>query len=231
MTSPTSLSRDELAARIAANLTDVDQVLARHGRSRREVAVVAVTKTHTLDTVLAAYEAGLRCFGENYVDELVAKSSATSALPDVEWQFLGALQSRKIRTVAQHAQLVATVSRLKEIERLAECDAPVPRILVQVDYTGAAGRNGADATDVSGLIAAARQRGLRVTGLMTVAPVDPSAAQRAFHELAALAAGEGLQELSMGMSGDYEMAVSAGATHIRLGQALFGPRNPVTAVS
>lgn len=231
MTSPTSSSRNELAARIAANLADVNETLTRHGRSVSKVTIVAVTKTHPLETVLAAYDAGLRCFGENYIDELVAKSSATASLGDVTWQYLGALQSRKISSVAAHADLIATVSREKEILRLSQLVEHRPRILIQVDYSGAAGRNGAPASDVSALVDLARRSGVAVTGLMTVAPVERSEAARAFADLARRAEGEGLTELSMGMSGDYDLAVDHGATQIRLGQALFGPRNPVTVVS
>ena len=231
MTSPTSSSRNELAARIAANLADVNETLARYGRSPSEVTVVAVTKTHPLDTVLAAYDVGLRCFGENYSDELVVKSSATTSLDDVNWQYLGALQSRKIASVAAHADLIATVSRAKEIIRLGQLLEHRPRILIQVDYTGALGRNGAPAGDVAALVDLARRQGVDVVGLMTVAPVDRADAARAFEDLARRAAVEGLRELSMGMSGDYDVAVACGATQIRLGQALFGPRNPVTEVS
>ena len=230
MTFPTSLSRDELAARIAANLAEIDRALARLGRTRHEVAVVAVTKTHPVETVFAAYDAGLRQFGENYLDELTAKVAATAALPDIEWQYLGAVQSRKIRAVAQHADVIATVSREKELIRLAECDSPWPRIMIQVDFTGGDGRNGAQVKDVATLVSSAQRRGLEVEGLMTVAPVERDAARRAFRELAALASGEGLTQLSMGMSGDFEVAVEEGATQIRLGQALFGPRDPVGAV-
>lgn len=231
MTFPTFLSRDELAARIAANLAEIDTALARLGRSRHEVAVVAVTKTHSVKTVLAAYDAGLRQFGENYLEELIAKATATASLPDIEWQYLGALQSRKIRTVAQHANVMATVSREKELIRLAECEHPWPRIMIQVDFTGSDGRNGALVEDVTTLVSSARRRGLEVEGLMTVAPIELDSARRAFRELAHLAAGEGLPQLSMGMSGDFEVAVEEGATQIRLGQALFGPRDPVGAVT
>ena len=231
MTSPTSLSRDELAARIAANIAEIDARLLRLGRTRTEVTVVAVTKTHPLETVYAAYDAGLRIFGENYLEELAAKSTATSSLLHAQWQFLGALQSRKIPTLAQHADVLATISREKEIVRLAACDGPLPRVMVQVDFTDAPGRNGARPDDVSGLVSTARRLGLEVEGLMTVAPVDRDAARRSFRELATISKGEGVPELSMGMSGDYEVAVSEGATQIRLGQALFGPRDPVVAVS
>jgi len=230
MTFPTSLSRDERAARIAANLAEIDATLSRLGRGRDEVTVVAVTKTHPIETVLAAYDAGLRVFGENYLDELIAKSTASSALPDVQWQFLGALQSRKIPTIARHADVVATISREKEVIRLAECGEPHPRVMIQVDFTSAQGRNGAELGEVSRLVGTARRLGLEVEGLMTVAPVGREEARRAFRELAAAALGEGVAQLSMGMSGDYELAVSEGATQIRLGQALFGPRDPVTAV-
>ena len=231
MTSPTSSSREQHAALIAANLADVDAKLARLGRSRDEITVVAVTKTHSVETVLAAYDAGLRCFGENYVDELVSKSSATRTLPGIEWQFLGALQSRKIRTIAQHATVITTVSRHKEIAALAACDRPRPRLFIQVDFTDDDGRNGAEPGEVAELVTAARARDLDVIGLMTVAPVKVEEAERAFRTLADLATDQGLVELSMGMSGDYELAVSAGATQIRLGQALLGPRNPVSAVT
>ena len=231
MTSPTSSSRDELAARIAANIAEIDARLLRVGRTRDEVTVVAVTKTHPREVVLAAYDAGLRVFGENYLEELVAKSTSTASLSDVQWQFLGALQSRKIPTLAHHADVLATISREKEIVRLAACDGPVPRVMIQVDFTDAPGRNGARPNDVSHLVATARRVGLEVEGLMTVAPVDLGEARRAFRELATIAKGEGVRELSMGMSGDYEVAVSEGATQIRLGQALFGPRDPVVAVS
>lgn len=231
MTSPTSLSRAELAAKIAANLDTVQRTIAQCSPNASAVTVVAVTKTQPLEVVLAAYDAGLTHFAENYVDELTGKVSAASVPDELTWQFIGAVQSRKIAVIARHADVVASISRQKEIERLADCDVPLPRIMIQVDFTSALGRNGASARDVPSLVDLARRHSIVVDGLMTVASPVRDEASVAFRELAAIAAGEGLSELSMGMSGDYDLALAAGATQIRLGQTIFGPRNPPTDVS
>ena len=118
MTSPTS-SSSSLSTSVAANLAAVRASIVQHGRSLESVTIVAVSKNHDVDVVRAGYEAGLRVFGENYVHELVAKADATRDLADLQWQFLGALQSRKIDTVCQWADEVLSVSREKEVAALA----------------------------------------------------------------------------------------------------------------
>lgn len=174
----------------------------------------------------AAYLAGVRDFGENYVDELSAKVADVAGEPwasDVVWHYLGALQSRKIATVSALAQVISGVSREKELERLAA--QPVhPLLDIQVDCTGLAQRNGARPDEVAKFVADARTLGLPVRGLMTVAPPDPAGAARTFALVRDLAETEGLAELSMGMSDDWPLALAHGATEIRIGRALFGAR-------
>ena len=225
MTFPTS-SSSPLTPDVAANLAAVQANIVRLGRSLDSVTVVAVTKSQSVEVVRAGYAAGLRVFGENYVNELVDKASTTRDLSEIRWQFLGALQSRKIDTVTQWADEVLTVSREKEVAAVADGSTPRP-VYIQVDYAATAGRNGVGPAEAPVLIESCRRRGLEVRGLMTVAPPNPDAAEVAFRRLSELAAREGVRELSMGMSDDYELAVAYGSTQIRLGRTLFGPRAPV----
>ena len=229
MTSPTS-SSSSLSTSVAANLAAVRATIVQHGRSLESVTIVAVSKNHDVDVVRAGYEAGLRVFGENYVHELVAKADATRDLADLQWQFLGALQSRKIDTVCQWADEVLSVSREKEVAALAHHGAEAPRVFVQVDYADSPGRNGVAPSAASALIASCRRQGLDVRGLMTVAPPHRREAERAFRLLSELAHREGVAELSMGMSDDYDLALAYGSTQVRLGRTLFGPRTPVSGL-
>lgn len=226
MTSPTSSSSPPTPD-VAANLAAVHANIVRLGRTLDSVTVVAVTKTQSVDVVRAGYAAGLRVFGENYLHELVDKASETRDLSGIRWQFLGALQTRKIESVAQWAHEVLTVSREKEVDVMARRDGPLPEVFIQVDYAATAGRNGVDPERAHSLLDECRRRGLTVRGLMTVAPPDRAAAEAAFRRLSELARAEGVDELSMGMSDDYDLALAHGSTQIRLGRTLFGPRTPV----
>lgn len=193
------------------------------------IRIVGVTKTFNADTVRAAYEVGLRHVGENYVDELVEKRVDARDV-GVRWHYLGALQTNKIARVTKVADLLCGVSRLKEIERIAHCRPGMP-IYVQVDFTGSEGRNGAEPGQVAGLVGRARELGLEVEGLMTVAAVGPEGAREAFAGTAALADELGLKERSMGMSDDLELACELGASEVRIGRALFGPRMAEAALT
>jgi uncharacterized pyridoxal phosphate-containing UPF0001 family protein len=184
------------------------------------VRIVAVTKTFGVDEVQAAWQLGLRHFGENYVDELCAKRNAA---PEATWHFLGALQTNKIARASNCAQVLSAVARERELERLASLGC-ANSLDVQVDFTGRAERNGVAPGDVAKLVSRARELNLNVRGLMVVAPTDLVAAERAFASTAALADELGLTERSMGMSEDLELACSLGSTEVRLGRALFGPR-------
>jgi hypothetical protein len=223
-TSPASFANDDLVRQVAANLERVRARVASSSRDPAGVRVVAVTKAFGAPMVRAASAVGLEAVGENYLDELSAKRAATNDV-DVRWHFLGALQSNKIAPLLRVADLLCSVSRNKEIDKIASHGAAA--LYVQVDCTGAPSRNGAAPGEVAGLVARARERGLDVRGLMTVAPPDERGAREAFHITSDLADELSLVERSMGMSDDLEIACEFGSTEVRVGRALFGPRTDV----
>lgn len=223
MTSPISFDKDDLVATIAANLDEVRNRIVDAGRRVDDVRIVAITKTHPVTYVAAAAACGLRTAGENYVEELLAKQELVA--PElVEWEFVGALQTNKIARLVSKVQRIATVHREKEIQAIAR-RAPGMTVYVQVDFTGESRRNGAAPALVANLVAASRDAGLNVQGLMTVAAPEPGLAREAFAQTSALADRLALPVRSMGMSQDYELALIEGSTEIRLGTALFGARN------
>ena len=228
-TCPASSASHELVLRVATNLGVIHDRIASTGRDVSSVRVVAVTKTFGADAVRAAHEVGLRAMGENYVDELSQKRAATSDLA-LTWHFLGALQSNKIGLALRFADLLCGVSREKELERISRL-RPGMAIYVQVDFTDAVGRNGADARDVAQLVARARALDLDVRGLMSVPAMEPQRARSAFAAMVALADDLGLPERSMGMSDDLELACELGSSEIRIGRALFGPRMATTPLA
>lgn len=218
-TSPAS-SASELRERIGANLETVRRRIAATGRDPNSVRVVAVTKTFSREAVRAAFEVGLRDFGENYVDELCAKRDVA---PDGVWHFLGALQTNKIARATTCANVLSGVSRERELTKLASL-ASTSWLDIQVDFTRRAERNGAPESLVPELVSRARELNLKVRGLMVVAPPDADLARAAFRRTVELADELGLVERSMGMSEDLEMACELGTTEVRVGRALFGPR-------
>jgi PLP dependent protein len=220
MTISPASSASERLERVGSNLEGVRSRIASTGRDLASVRIVAVTKTFGVDEVHAAWQLGLRHFGENYVDELCAKRAAA---PEATWHFLGALQTNKIARASACANVLSAVARERELEKLASLES-ANSLDVQVDFTGRAERNGATPGDVAKLISRARELNLNVRGLMVVAPTDLIAAERAFASTVALADELGLTERSMGMSEDLELACSLGSTEVRLGRALFGPR-------
>jgi pyridoxal phosphate enzyme (YggS family) len=226
-TSPASSADPQLVARVAQNLATLRERISASGRDPASIRIVAVTKTFGVEAVRAALANGLNDVGENYVDELEAKCAQSREL-DLRWHFLGALQSNKIARVTACAQVLSTVSRTKELERIAS-SAHRPAIYVQVDYTGGATRNGAPAGEVAALVQRALDLELDVQGLMTVAAPDSARARSAFGALAALRTDLGLKECSMGMSDDLEMACEMGTSEVRIGRALFGERVAASA--
>lgn len=184
----------------------------------RDVTVVAVTKGFGPATAQAALDAGLGDLGENYAAELVAKAAAVGP---ARWHHLGAVQRRQVRRLAPLVHLWHGVDRAAAGAEIA-ARAPGARVLVQVSLGGVDGRPGCTWEAAPALVGRLRDLGLRVEGLMGVAGGGPPRAQ--FRRLAALARSLGLDELSMGMSGDLEVALEEGATIVRVGRALFGPR-------
>jgi PLP dependent protein len=190
--------------------------------------VVGVTKGFGPEAVSAARHAGLTDLGENYAAELVEKAVADGDDLGVVWHFLGAVQRNKVAQLAPLVGVWESVARAAEGERIARF-APGARVLVQIETTGLAGRNGCSPEAAGELVARLGDLGLDVGGLMTVAAPGDSAAKEAFGTLARLADRLGLEERSMGMSDDLEAAVAAGSTMVRIGRALFGDRPPATA--
>jgi PLP dependent protein len=207
------------------------------GRPVRSVTLLAVAKTFDAGAVREAHAAGQRCFGENYVQEALAKIEALADLrPGIEWHLIGPLQSNKTRVVAEQFDWVHSVDRLKIAERLSDQRPPgLPplQLCLQVNISGEGSKSGARPAEVPGLAkAVAALPNVRLRGLMAIPePAGDAAAQRVPHRaLHALLdrvnaeAGLALDTLSMGMSADLEAAVLEGATIVRIGTAIFGGR-------
>jgi pyridoxal phosphate enzyme (YggS family) len=215
-----------LVEQVAARLGAVRTRIAAAGRP--DVRIVAVTKRHPPEVVRAAAAVGLVDVGENYAQELVAKADATADLP-LRWHMIGGLQTNKVRSLAGRVALYQTLDRPSLVAELARRD-PGAAVLVQVDLAGiGGGRGGCRWEDAEGLAADAARAGLEVRGLMGVGPPPDgpggrAAVRAAFDRLADLRDQLGLAELSIGMTGDLDEALAAGATMVRLGTALFGER-------
>lgn len=223
---------------IAGNLSEVRARIERATRaSNRDasaVKLVAVSKSKPTEAIREAYAAGQRAYGENYAQELVTKADALSDLTDLEWHFIGHLQTNKAKIVAKYAHVVHTVDSAvlaRELGKRAarERGAPLP-VLIEVNIGGEPQKAGAAASEIDEVMAAVRtQSSLDLRGLMTVAPAGAvDVARRAFETLRSLRNLHGgvgvLPELSMGMSEDLEAAVACGATYVRVGTAIFGAR-------
>ncbi len=204
------------------------------GRDPRDILLVAVSKTFPAAAVAEACAAGQRDFGESYVQEALDKINALTHLPIV-WHFIGPIQSNKTRIIAEHFHWVHSVDRLKIAERLSAqrpAGAAPLNVCLQVNVSGESSKSGCAPQEVAELaVAIARLPRLALRGLMAVPePSEDPALQRArFDALAALIeplrrAGLPLDTLSMGMSGDLEQAIAAGATIVRVGTAIFGSR-------
>lgn len=225
-----------LAGNLAAVQQRISQAAGRAGRDPATVRLVAVSKTRPAADVEAAALAGQRLFGENYVQELVAKAAAVQQ--PVEWHCIGHLQSNKVRQLAGIVTMVHSVDRLSLAEEISRqwgrigsrCD-----ILVQVNVAQESTKSGTTALEALELVRqVAVLPHLQVRGLMTMPPFfdDPEAARPYFRQLrllseqirAAELPGVEMDELSMGMSGDFEVAIEEGATLVRVGTAIFGER-------
>ena len=245
-----------LETRYQAILQEIQQTAHQINRNPDEITLVAVTKTWPVKTILEAYAAGMRHFGENRAEELAQKRPVVEAElgPDsgIVWHAIGTLQSRKTNLVADHADVFHALDRLKIANRLSKRlqengraqNRPLPSFL-ELNISGEMSKSGIAATNWEN---SATQRqtirtvgetvaalpGLSLQGLMTMAPwgADPTIIRQVFHRTRLLA--EWLQDalglkrplqLSMGMTDDYQLAIAEGATHIRVGRAIFGERH------
>jgi uncharacterized pyridoxal phosphate-containing UPF0001 family protein len=220
-TCPASSAEGELERQVARALNELRERISLAGRDPGDIAVVAVTKGFSPAHVAAAAAAGITAVGENYLDELLDKRARCDAA--LTWQFLGALQGNKVARLCESADLLAALSRPREVELVAR-QARHPALYVEVDFTGEDRRRGAHEGDVAALVDAARAAGLDVRGLMTVAPREPGRARAAFSRCRQMVDELGLDVCSMGMSDDLELALDAGTNEVRVGRALFGAR-------
>ena len=210
---------------LVTNLARVHDRIESAGGDPAGLTIVAVTKGFGMDVVRLADAAQLVDLGENYIDELHPKMAAARALRlGVRWHFLGAVQRNKVRKVALGVHAWQGVDRVPAGDEIAK-RAPGARVMVQVNLTDAAQRNGCSWDDAPGVVEGLRTLGLDVAGVMGVGPGgDPEDARPLFRRLAALRADVGVEHVSMGMSDDLEVAVEEGTTMLRLGTALFGTR-------
>jgi PLP dependent protein len=208
----------------------IQRAVARSGRRRSEVTLVAVTKKFPVEIICEAYALGLRYFGENYVQEFEAKHPRVASLEDAQFHLIGHLQSNKARIAAGLFQAIETVDSEKLARRLDEAARSLRvalEVMIEVKLSPEESKVGAPPEQLADLIATMNNRAnLRLTGLMTMPPWndDPEQTRPYFRRLAELAQQHGLAKLSMGMSHDFEAAIEEGATHIRVGRGLFGPR-------
>jgi pyridoxal phosphate enzyme (YggS family) len=210
---------DLLESRIAA-------ATARAGRRRSDITLVAVTKKFPAEVVRAAYELGLRDFGENYVQEFEQKQVGLAGLPDARFHLIGHLQANKAKKAAELFDSIQTLDSEKLVRRLDQEAKPVD-VMIEVKLSNEEAKSGASQEEIGRLAEAIRATThLRLLGLMTIPPwsVDAEASRPYFARLRELAEANRLTGLSMGMSNDFEAAIEEGATIVRIGTALFGPR-------
>ena len=199
---------------------------ARSGRSRHDITLLAVTKKFPAAVMREAYELGLRDFGENYVQEFEEKSVELSGTGGARFHLIGHLQSNKTKKAAELFQVVQTVDTPKLARRL-DAEGKILDVMIEVKLSPEETKAGAAPSDIPALVESIRQcENLRLLGLMTMPPWsnDPEVSRPYFARLRQLACDNGLQQLSMGMSHDLEAAIEEGATMVRIGTALFGPR-------
>ena len=223
----------DIAAAIERVRKRIADACERVGRDPQSVQLIAVSKGHPEEVIRAAYSAGMRVFGENYAQELATKASDLSDLPGITWRFIGHLQRNKIKLIEGARATVDTVDSARLARALsarAAARAIDLETLLQVNVGGEAQKSGCAPEEVPQLVEAVRALPhLDLRGLMAVAPHldDVDATRPFFKTLRELAAAHGLSELSMGMTHDLEQAVEEGATMLRIGTAIFGPRPPV----
>ena len=224
---------------IAEGLIEVRKQIAiaceNSQREQNSVQLLAVSKTKPATAVQAAYQQGQRKFGENYVQELVTKAQQLADLKDIEWHFIGPIQSNKTKDIAKTAAWVHSVDRAKIIRRLAEqrpSGLPPLNVLIQVNIDDEETKSGVAPSQIAELAALVDDYPqLRLRGLMTIprANSDEAHQRQSFEHMANLYSELSSQypevdTLSMGMSGDLELAIACGSTLVRVGTAIFGAR-------
>ncbi|MGJ5815461.1 YggS family pyridoxal phosphate-dependent enzyme [Paludibaculum fermentans] len=218
---------------LADRLTEVEGRIAAAcqaaGRARETVTLLAVTKVFPAQVLLDAYAAGMREFGENYVQEFEGKAPQLGPLPGTRFHLIGHLQSNKSRKAGELFQVIQTVDSAKLARRLSEMEKPL-EVMIEVKLSEEDSKHGCAPEDLPALVAAIRDLPhLTLSGLMTMPPWSENVelSRPYFRRLRELAQQHGLPGLSMGMSHDLEVAIQEGSTMVRVGTALFGKRKKV----
>ena len=214
------LITDLRAETVARNLERVREAIAQAGRDPAEVEILAAVKYLPAESLAALHEGGVRLVGENRAQELAVKQAAL-AEDAFTWDFIGALQSRKVRDLIGRVRYIHSVASDSVLTQLARHAPPETEVLVEVNVAGEAGKSGIVPAQLDDFLARCP---VTVVGLMTMPPRAPTPhdSRRWFAALAALAADRGLEQLSMGTSQDYAVAAAEGATIVRLGTVLYG---------
>lgn len=208
---------------VAANAAALREELVAAGFG--DCTVLGVTKGHPVEVLQAARRAGMHRLGENYAQELIAKASTDDG-PDIEWHFIGQLQSNKVKQLSRYVGRWQTLDRPSIVRAVAQATTAA-RGFIQVNLAGAEHRGGCMPNEVEGLLDLSRDLGLHIDGLMGVASfAEASRVEYEFTSLVRLADELELPERCIGMSGDYRMALECGSTMIRVGQRIFGERHP-----
>jgi PLP dependent protein len=203
---------------VRANLDRVRAEIAAAGRDPAEVQILAAVKYVPVEELGVLAEAGIELVGENRAQDLVAKADAYPGT--FTWDFIGHLQSRKVRQVLPYVRYIETVASESAMEQLKRHGTPATEILIEVNVAGEAGKSGIAPTELPGYL---ERSPVTVVGLMTMPPLAPTpeASREHFAALRELAVAHGLRHLSMGTSQDYRIAVQEGATIVRLGTSLY----------
>lgn len=224
----------------------IKDACARADRRLQDVTLIAVSKTHSVDAIRTLYDAGQRAFGESYVQEWQQKTERIRdpKYSDIDWHFIGHLQSNKAKYIADEVSMVHSVDRRSVLKRLQKRSHEPVDVLLQVNVAGQASKGGVAPDEVIELLMTAREyQNIRVRGLMCIPPYvdDPENNRVHFRQMRQIferaldwlrdqdddefaAASACFRCLSMGMSGDFEVAIEEGATHVRVGTAIFGAR-------
>ncbi len=232
-----------IAERVAAIQHNITEAAHRAGRQPTDITLVAVTKTHPVAAIQAAYDLGLRDFGENRVEEMREKQVVLQLL-DARWHMIGNIQSRKVKELVEHSHLIHSVDRLslaQEINKRAVAQGVQVDVLLQVNTSGEASKGGWRGTEAAELSLLLEQAAsvvelpaLRVRGVMTIGRFEenPEKTRPTFAQLRIVQQAlyahfpeHDFGILSMGMTNDYTVAIEEGATHVRIGTALFGARD------
>ncbi len=224
------MPEEAFANRLAMVEQRITSALAKCGRERSEITLVAVSKKFSASMIEEAYRCGCRDFGENYVQEFEQKRPQLKSLPEAKFHLIGHLQSNKARLACELFEAVETVDSaklLRKIDAAAAERGTQIEVMLEVKLSPEESKSGCDPGEIPALLDAGKEcRNIDLLGLMTIPPwsEDPEISRPHFRRLAELARENALSGLSMGMSNDFEAAIEEGATHIRIGTALFGPR-------